>query len=73
MLLMMLELLAVGFIVGVCITAVVLAVITGVDALLRVRHARDARPVADVHPLGRRAATGPVPAGRSGPGHPRAA
>jgi len=72
MLIMILELLAVGFILGLCITAVVLAVVSGAEAVLRVRRARPTAVRAAVHPLTSRPALAPR-AGRSSPGHSRAA
>ncbi|HSO96243.1 MAG TPA: hypothetical protein VLV81_09405 [Acidimicrobiia bacterium] len=41
MLMMILELLVVSFVMGVCITAVVLASITGAETLLRMKRAHD--------------------------------
>jgi hypothetical protein len=53
MLIMTLELLAVGFLLGMGITAVVLAAVSGVDVLVRAKHATSA-PGAEVGQLGSR-------------------
>jgi hypothetical protein len=53
MLIMTLELLAVGFLLGMGITAVVLAAVSGVDVLVRAKHAISA-PGAEIAQLGSR-------------------
>ena len=73
MLIMILELLAVGFILGMGITAVVLAGLAGVDVLVRAKHSFAPR-VTEIGQFGRR----PVgalasPRGLVGPGQRRAA
>jgi hypothetical protein len=73
MLIMILELLAVGFLLGLGITAVVLAAVSGAETLLRARHAPDGAPDAEVHPLGARPVASAPRGGRAGPGQPRAA
>ena len=50
---MLLELLAASFILGMCITAVVLAAISAADALVRTKHTNAAERPTDVAAFGR--------------------
>ena len=67
MLMMIVELLTVGFILGLCITAAVLASITGVELLLRITRTHAGHPPTELRPRH------PASVSRRGSGQSRAA